>query len=103
MKEVGDILCMRVTGERVVVLNPDVNGDGDGYIVLVRRPTIGENGITWHEQNYYDFELETAEQHLEREAEEMYLKAKLQNKMQEKLEREESEGRKARAEKLLVN
>lgn len=103
MFKTGEVLCLRTTGERVILLNPDVNGDGEGYVVSLRRPTIGESGIVWHEETFYAFELESAESHLRREAEEMYLKAKLQNEMQERLEEEEAGARKKKAETLLVN
>jgi len=102
MLKAGDVLCLRTTGERCVVLYPDVKYD-EGSVVQVRRPTVGENGITWHREDFFAFELETAEEHLRREAEEMYLKAKLQNEMQEKLDAEERNSAKKKAEALLVN
>ena len=76
----GDILCIKTTGELVVVLHvyPD-----EGK-VEVRRPTMTrDNGIIHNAEVLLKTELETSEDHLRREANEMLIKEKIQNEFLE--------------------
>jgi hypothetical protein len=81
--EPGDIVCYKTTGELCVVLLPFEDGT-----VNVRRPIMThENGITQSVDTINQFELESVEDHLRREAKEMVLKVQIQNEMQEELDK----------------
>lgn len=73
----GDILCLKVTGELVFILDT-FNGTSE---VQVRRPTMGRDGIKHVVDRFYQTELETAEEHLRHEAKEMLLKGKIQQEI----------------------
>lgn len=79
--KVGDILVIKTTGELVYVLEEK---DEDGR-VDVRRAIMSDNKSISHVVDvFYADELETGEQHLEREAS----KARLQMKFSHMLDRE---------------
>lgn len=80
--EPGQVFCYKTTGELCLILAID------GDRVKVRRPVMThENGIQQSEDFIYAFELETVEQHLRREGQEMVLKSRIQNEMMEELKK----------------
>ena len=82
--EPGQIVCLKSTGELCVVLGEN----DDGVSINIRRPKMShEDGINHEEMFVYPFELETVEEHLRREAKEMVLKVKIQEEMQEEIDR----------------
>lgn len=81
--EPGSIMCLKSTGELCIVLECIENGR-----IGIRRPKMShEDGINHEIMLVNDFELETVEEHLRREAKEMVLKVKIQEEMQEELDR----------------
>lgn len=86
--KVGDILCVKTTGELVYVLGPfGETGPLKEQSVTVRRATMTEGKSIKHEINEFRVdELETPEQHLNREAD----KARLQMRLSHKLNKEEA-------------
>lgn len=105
--EVGDILCVKLTGEVVTVIDIEpINGSR----VVVRRPVVSqENGISHETDYFFPYELETEEEHLRREAKSMVLKFTIQREMDKELEklqaaeREENEKKGGVNPALLVN
>lgn len=97
--EQGKIVCLRTTGELVMLLKDIKEGTFSGTF-LVRRPLMTRNGIVHVEDNFRPFELETVEQHLRHEANEMFLKSQIQEELQERLEQASD---KKKAGNLLVN
>lgn len=80
----GDILVIKTTGELVYILDVTENQS----IVNVRRAVMSENKSINHViDSFFIEELETGEQHLEREAG----KARLQMKFSHMLDRENAE------------
>lgn len=80
MIEPGTVLCLKTTGELIIVL------EGNEKEVAVRRPVMShENGISHVTSIVLPFELETIEEHLRREAKEMVLKTKIQDEMMAEL------------------
>lgn len=90
---VGEILCIKTTSERVCVLWVDATSNEVG----IRRPIAFEGGNIQHsEEKFSDFELETVTNHAERQVNEMILKSKAQvklmkveTKLQKELEEDE--------------
>jgi hypothetical protein len=82
----GDIVCLRVTGELVTVLNPNGTDRTGREGVEVRRAVNGRDGIEHSLEVFDPCEFETSEQHLRHEAEEMILKYQIQEEMQTKIE-----------------
>jgi hypothetical protein len=73
---IGDIVCVKTTGERVCVLNQTRD------IVQVRRPVGGPDGSVSHEvSEFNEFELETLKDHAARQVSEMILKANAQKEL----------------------
>ena len=100
---IGDIYCLKLTGELVTVLKEFESGS-----IQVRRPVVShENGIFHQVETFQPFEMETEEAHLEREAAAMLLKYKAQRAMQKEMDAIEDEEREANKPKattgLLVN
>lgn len=79
--ETGDILCIKTTGELVTVLTVYSTSDE----VDVRRPVSGRDGISHEKLTLQTVELETEEQHLNREANAMILKVKIQKELDKQL------------------
>lgn len=74
----GDVLCLRTTGERVCVIDTDTSDEK----TEVRRAVIGEGGAISHSPEwFFDFELESVEDHANRQVSEMILKSKAQVKL----------------------
>jgi hypothetical protein len=74
--EPGQVFCYKTTGELCIVIRLEDAG------VVVRRPVMShENGITHSLDRVAEFELESIEDHLRREAKEMVLKTKIQDEM----------------------
>ena len=66
----GSIAVLKTTGEKVVVLNTS-QVVGQPPVVSVRRPVdTKECGLQHVENSFYEFELETFEQQLDRRLEE---------------------------------
>lgn len=76
----GDILCLKTTGELVFVLGEPA-ADSENKSISVRRPTMTREGIIHSTDVFYQAELETPEEHLRHEAQEMVLKADIQEEM----------------------
>ncbi len=95
--EPGKIMCYKTTGELCTILGENkINPK----LTNIRRPVMShENGISHIYETVYDFELETVEDHLRREAKEMLLKVRIQDEMTEEMEA----GKKAKTANLLVN
>jgi len=87
--EPGMILCLKLTGELVMVLGTVPEG------TAVRRPISGRAGISHSNEVFQDFELETIEAHYLREANDMVLKIKAQNVATEKIAEMDAEKRKS--------
>lgn len=69
----GDVLVLKTTGEKVIVL-PRIAAQPDD-LETVRRATITEdNGIFHAKETFFNFELETLEEHADRQIEEQKLK-----------------------------
>jgi hypothetical protein len=78
--ELGDIFCVKTTGELVSII--EVNDDKS--TVLTRRPSMTkDNGIVHYQDTFLQCEVETSEEHLRREANEMLIKEKIQNEFVE--------------------
>lgn len=91
---IGDIFCLKLTGELVTVISNDNNGDGS---IEVRRPVVShDEGISHEEESFFPFELETEEAHLAREAQAMILKYKAQRAMQKEMDAIEDAEREAK-------
>lgn len=88
--EIGTILCIKTTGERVNVLSK--SGNENAEMFNVRRAVIKEGGAISHvEETVNGFELETIDDHAERQVNEMILKSKSQvrlMKVEQKLQTE---------------
>lgn len=77
----GQVVYVQTTGEKVFVIGPAVKEDvtleapKEGFRadqeVLVRRPIATRDGITYEERSFYAAELETAEEQVTREFEEL--------------------------------
>lgn len=79
---IGDIVCLKVTGEKVYVL--DLTAD----TASVRRPTISETGSIYHiVESFNADELESMEDFAQRQIKEVFIKAQAQRDL-EKLDRE---------------
>lgn len=85
----GDILCLKTTGELCFILRV-YEAEGQRTTVDVRRPVMGREGITHMTDSFFAEELETAEQHLRHEANEMVLKLDIQQEIMAKREEEAS-------------
>jgi hypothetical protein len=82
MFEPGSIVCLKTTGEIVVVLGPAEEGE-----FTIRRPVMtSKDGIRHSIDNVFAIELETEEEHLRREAAAMILKIKIQDELQDQME-----------------
>jgi hypothetical protein len=80
----GDIVSIKTTGEYVFVLtNPKLGSEFDGNYeqVYIRRPKLTQNGIEHIESRFRVDELETIEEHTEREVKEAYAKLEAQKKL----------------------
>lgn len=90
----GTLLVYKTTGELCVVLHEEDDGE-----YQVRRPCMTHDyGIKHAIDTVAEFELETEEDHLRREAQSMVMKAKIQEEIlatfqaqEEKKKREEEE------------
>ena len=80
MIEPGQIVGVKTSGERVYVIKEALGRDVmKAY--LVRRPTMGRDGMAHVTETFYEDELESVEQNLTRELDEMVLKARLTEKI----------------------
>ena len=71
--DAGDLLVLKATGEKVIVL-PAQQGQASS-VVSVRRANVTEVGsLTHFIELFFEFELETLEQHAERQIEEQKIK-----------------------------
>lgn len=90
---IGDIFCLKLTGELVMVLKDKPYDDGS---IKVRRPVVShEDGISHVDESFFPFELETEEAHLQRDAQAMILKYKVQRQFQKEMDKLEAEEREA--------
>lgn len=90
---IGDILCVKLTGELVTVMKllSETNKE-----VMVRRPVVShETGIKHELCYFFPFELESEEAHLQRDAQAMVLKYKVQRQLQKEMDKLEEEEREA--------
>lgn len=88
---IGDIFCLKLTGELVTLLGYAPNGD-----FTVRRPVIShKDGISHQVETFTQLELETEEEHLQRDAQAMILKFKVQRQLQKEMDKLEEEEREA--------
>lgn len=88
---IGTIMSLKVTGERVFVLEENLNGGGiyqGSY--RVRRPVVGPNGITHSEEYFTADELESVEDSIRRELSDILLKRKLEQELYEQFQAEQS-------------
>jgi hypothetical protein len=76
---VDEIMTLKLTGERVFVLDNSLNGK-----ILVRRPSMGPNGITHSQETFYLVELETLEDNIHREINEVLLKNRISQEITQK-------------------
>lgn len=90
--EQGKILCVKTTGELVTLVSVNENGTWDA-----NRPVMTRDGILHRTDSFFPFELETQESHLNREADDMFLKSQIQAALQERIDNAE----KQKAEKTL--
>jgi hypothetical protein len=90
MFEVGTIAFLKVTSERVLILDAEVTADGTMY--TVDRPTITQvNGITHNHETFAEVELESFEANVNTEIEEFTYKANAQNNINRKQRMKELE------------
>jgi len=94
-----EIKALKTTGERVFVLT-ERQEDG---LCTVRRAQMTENGIFHAEDSFYKQELESIEDNIRREANEMLLKARIQKELLDALKKEEGEADNSLAARLQVN
>src|SRR5208283_2670140 len=80
---IGTIVGVKTSGERVFVIRQlDENlWRGPVPLYLVRRPLVGKEGLRHENTQFYEDELETVEENLTRELDEMVLKARLTEKI----------------------
>ena len=90
---VGDIVCVKTTGERVCVLG---NTDNMGHIQVRRATPVNDGGMVYVDTEFNDFEVETIPDHAKRQVSECIIKAeaqkeliKAETKFQQELEAEE--------------
>jgi|ERR1035437_1131235 hypothetical protein len=107
MLEPGEIMCRKTTGELVLIIEKSVpelaSVQDHKEAVVVRRPVMTHNlGISHSLEVVYICELETMEEHLRREANEMIFKSKLQDEVMDEL-REYQESRQSKKKDVLVN
>jgi hypothetical protein len=86
----GTILCLKTTGELVLILK-EIEGNEGRESVLVRRPVMGRDGIGHMSDLVFPFELETVEEHLRGEAKELLLKSKIQKAFFESAQEDEKQ------------
>lgn len=66
---VGDILCLKTTGEKVQVIGLNATS------VNIRRASMTEqDGLKHNNESFYEFELETLDAHAQRQIDEQKLK-----------------------------
>lgn len=78
----GDVVVLKTTGEMAIVLGPAPQA---GWF-SIRRPVMTRDGIIHEKDVMHELELESSEDHLNREANEMILKVRIQEEMQEKID-----------------
>ena len=72
--EVGEVVVVKNSGERVTVIEPDIDGK-----VMVRRPLAARDGITHVTEGFFPCELETVFANIDRQYAEGKYIAKLGN------------------------
>jgi hypothetical protein len=78
----GDLVCVISTGERVIV--DSYSEPGDSYAIV--RPLFSDTGIQHLNEIVPAFVLETVEQQAERQLQEMFLKSKMQLRLDDMVE-----------------
>ena len=108
----GDIMAVKTTGEICYVLEAEGFDDEQSPldVVVVRRPKLTQNGIEHEETTFLAGELETLQEHVNREAKEGTYKLEAQRliinkKLREldRLEEEESRPCPVSIDKLRLN
>jgi len=86
---IGTIVALKVTGERVFVLgeNPTTV---NGMFYSVRRPVVGPNGITHIIESFSGEELESVEESVRRELNDILMKRKLEQEIYEQYQAEQN-------------
>jgi hypothetical protein len=82
------IHCVKTTGERVFVLEENVDKNTKQTIVTVRRPIVGKNGLFHQIETFRLDELETVNESLDRDLAEMVLKGEKQAEALKKARKE---------------
>lgn len=79
------VACVKTTGEHVFVLRTLTANEliaqgyqADAVVYFVRRPSVGNKGLFHYPETFTSDELESVEDNLKREINEMVLKAKMQ-------------------------
>jgi hypothetical protein len=92
---VGTVGALKCTGERVFVLNESQTA------YTVRRPSVGQSGITHAVEEFDKVEVETIEDNIIRELKEMVLKGRLQNSVLKQAREEDEASQPKEAGKLI--
>lgn len=88
---VGEILCIKTTGEKVYVLDLFTRTfmDTPRNMVTVRRPNVADGGGIIHETlDLFADELEPVDAHAERQIQEMVLKQNASKRFEQLMEQE---------------
>jgi len=81
----GNLVVIRTTGEKVMVLEGFISEVLEGYVrYVVRRPSVSKEGFINHEgDEFYEFELATIEEFGNAQVDEILLKDKIEDRLQE--------------------
>lgn len=88
--EPGQVLAIKTTGELVTVIGKD--GDKASLLLVVRRPKMGPSGVEHLVDEFNDYELESPEEHINREAKEQLARQIAQREIINKGMRQYEEG-----------
>jgi hypothetical protein len=99
---IGDVVVVKASGEIVSVAE-----FGDGEEIFIRQPRLTENGIQYFLLTFYSDELESVQDHANREMTHQLAKLEAQRNILapaiRKYEKEDAEAQSNEFNKLLVN
>lgn len=85
--ELGQVVAIKTTGELVTVVDEEKDNT-----VAVRRPKMGPNGVEHKTDFFFVYELESPEEHINREAKEQLARQIAQREIINKGMRQYEEG-----------
>jgi hypothetical protein len=100
---IGEIFCIKTTGEKVYILDLFTRSFQDTMrsFVTVRRPNVADGGGIIHETlDLFVDELESVDDHAERQIQEMLLKQKASKRFEELVTTQEAKSETQAAPKV---